>query len=365
MLAALMLASCAGLEKSENVLSPTVAGPIPGVSIEQPRPLDPKDGRNIEVASQPLTLLLENSPNNSQRPISYLFEIATDSAFNTKVFTRAGVASGEGGRTSLRLPEALATGRTYYWRAQAGDGANTGPYSGPAHFNIFTPIVIGKPVPQQPINNVMLGGLVPTFVVANPARSGPVGPVTYTIEVADGDSFANKFAVWTVAEQLNQTRLEAPSGLPSNRQYFWRVQAGDSAVAGPWSDTQVFRTPVIQAPTPTPGPLPITCTLPQPTPFQTLQCARNGYPRPMSGANRGALMNQVAWLHRADSWGLHLKTSGNRCPQPTTGKEISCDILVHGNTGTVYDVLIDEEEPTWGVKGPINSMSNFVAPVQP
>jgi hypothetical protein len=62
---------------------------------------------------------------------------------------------------------------------------------------------------------------------------------------------------------------------------------------------------------------------------------------------------------------LHLKPGGNNCPQPRTGTLISCDILVDGKTGGVYDVLIDEEEPTWGYKGPINTMSNFVAPVQP
>jgi hypothetical protein len=146
--------------------------------------------------------------------------------------------------------------------------------------------------------------------------------------------------------------------------YFWHVSAGDGRAGGPWSDPQTFRTPVIKAPTPI-TPVPPNCTLPQPTPFQTLQCARNGYPHPMNGTHRGQLMNQVAWYHRSEGWGLHLKPGGNNCPQPRTGTLISCDILVDGKTGGVYDVLIDEEEPTWGYKGPINTMSNFVAPVQP
>ena len=85
----------------------------------------------------------------------------------------------------------------------------------------------------------------------------------------------------------------------------------------------------------------------------------------MNGAHRGALMNQVAWHHRGEGWGMHRKDGGNRCPQPRTGNEISCDILVHGPSGGVFDVLMNEEEPTWGYKGPINSPANFVAPVQP
>jgi hypothetical protein len=360
--AILVSAGCTGVEKSENVLAPTVAGPIPGVAIGMPTPLDPKDGRNIPIASQSIDLLIQNSPTNGQRPLKYLFEVSSDTAFNTILFSRTDVAPGEGNRTSVKLPDAIATSRTYYWRARAYDGANTGPYSGFVHFNIYTPIVIGGPIPREPANGITVAGLSPTFVFTNAPRSGPVGPIVYTIEVADSDSFTNRFAVWTIPEQPNQTTLTAPSSLPQNRLYYWRVTAG-----GPWSGALTFRTPVITPPTPAPGaPTPTpNCTLPQPTPFQTLQCARNAYPRPMSAVNRGQLMNQVAWHHRAEGWGMHLKTGGNLCPQPKTGTGISCDILVDGKTGGVYDVLLDEEEPTWGYKGPINTMANFVAPVQP
>jgi hypothetical protein len=34
----------------------------------------------------------------------------------------------------MRLPDALATGRSYYWRARADDGANASPYSPAANF---------------------------------------------------------------------------------------------------------------------------------------------------------------------------------------------------------------------------------------
>jgi len=239
------------LSKSENPLSPTVAGPIPGVNIGQPIPLDPKDGKNIDVGNQPITLVLANAETNGVRPLSYTFEVATDTGFTTKVFVRQSVTPGANGQTSLHLSDALGTGRTYYWRAQALDGANTGPYSGFAHFNIFTPIVISKPSPDAPINNVMLDSAVPTFVFGNAPRSGPVGPFTYAIEVADSDAFTIPVAIWTVAEQANVTRLNAPSGLPSGKQFFWHVRASDGANTGPWSDAQVFRTPA--PPTPPPG----------------------------------------------------------------------------------------------------------------
>ena len=61
------------------------------------------------------------------------------------MFSRDGIAQGDGGRTSLKMTDTLATGRTYYWRVRAQDGANTGPYATPASFAIFTPIVIDVP----------------------------------------------------------------------------------------------------------------------------------------------------------------------------------------------------------------------------
>lgn len=100
--------------------------------------------------------------------------------------------------------------------------------------------------------------------------------------------------------------------------------------------------------------------------LDTLRCARALYPEPMSASDRGSLMNLVAYLHRTEGWGLHLKPGGNRCPQPVTGVDISCDILVDG-AGEVHDVLIDEEivPDRIGSKGQINDPANFVAPVRP
>ena len=252
-LSALSLGACAGLDKSANPLSPTIAGPIPGVGISPPAPLDPRDGKNIEFASQPLTLTLQNAETNGPRPLIYTFEIATDTAFSNPLFVREGVTPGQDGRTSLRLPDALGTGRTYYWRARAKDGANEGPYSAFVHFNIFTPIVIDKPTARLPINNVMLDTASPKFTIGNAPRSGPVGVMSYIVEVAGSDSFADRYVIWTIGEQTGQTSFDAPSPLPSGKQLFWRARGFDGGNQGPWSDTQVFRTPAPVAPTPPPG----------------------------------------------------------------------------------------------------------------
>jgi hypothetical protein len=57
-IAALAMGACA-TSKSEDPLSPTVAGPIGGVSISAPKLLEPGPGAQINTKTQPLTLLIE------------------------------------------------------------------------------------------------------------------------------------------------------------------------------------------------------------------------------------------------------------------------------------------------------------------
>jgi hypothetical protein len=364
----MLWSACTSIEKSENVLAPTVAGPIPGVSIGMPVPLDPKDGRNIEFANQPVTLVIQNAPTNGERPLNYLFEVAADVNFNNKIFVRENIQPGADGRTSLRLSDALATGRSYFWRARAQDGANTGLYSGFAHFNVYTPIAIDRPQALSPANNFMLDSLTAIFAIGNAVRSGPVGAISYIIEVADSDSFANKFAVWTVGEQSGQTRLTSPSPLPSGQQIFWRTRAYDTnGAGGDWSGTAVFRTPVIQAPPPPPPAGGGGSCVAQGTPLGILQCRRNQYPASMSHGQIVAFLRASASdINRLGTvggpWGILVKDGGANCGG------FSCDILCLGNgPGQIQrDVLIDAEgsqTPIWG--SPIGSPAVRPCQAQP
>lgn len=336
----LLVAGGCQVAKSENPLSPSVAGPIPGVSIAAPAVIEPRDGVYIAIDQQPVTLLLENAATTGVRPLSYVFEVATDAGFSNKVFVREGIASGEGGRTSLRLPDPLETGRTYYWRAKAQDGANEGAFSTPAHFNIFTPVIIDRPTPQSPVNNIRITTFQPEFVIGNAPRSGPVGAIRYELELSDGDSFANKISVWTFAEQAGQTKYGAPHGLVGNKQYFWHVRATDGKDTGPWSETQVFLTPI---PAPTPGPPPNpgpACGPPYPNqPYGIVQCRRSQHSAHMGRTETVAFLREVARDLNAASFsggpmGILSKTSGNNCDL------YSCDIVCNSR-GEGWDVLSD------------------------
>ena len=238
-----LLASACAATKSSDPLAPTIAGPLPGVNITAPVPLDPASGAKIAMDKQPVALTMQNAATTGVRPLNYSVEVATDADFTNKVFSKDGIAPSDGGKTVVRLPDPLATGRSYYWRSKAQDGANASGYSSAADFNVFTPIVIDVPTLVAPINNVKIADNHPTFQFNDAPHSGPVGPINYVIELSDTDSFANKLAIWTIGEQTNQTSLAAPIALADSKQYFWHVRAYDPTVVGPWSATQVFQTP--------------------------------------------------------------------------------------------------------------------------
>jgi hypothetical protein len=184
---ALAMAGCVST-KSADPLSPTVAGPIPGVNITPPGIMKPATGTKIAVDQQPLVLTVLNAGTSGVRPLTYLFEVAADVSFANKVFTQEGIQPGESGQTSLRLPDALATGRTYFWHARAQDSANTGPFSSTAAFDVFTPIVIGARVPASPINAIVD---LRTRALPSPTRliwTG--GCAVYVIEIADSAASA-------------------------------------------------------------------------------------------------------------------------------------------------------------------------------
>jgi hypothetical protein len=335
------VAGCA-IERSENPTAPTVAGPIAGVEISAPKTLEPIAGVQISGDQQPITLLLENAWTNGQRPLSYIFEVATDAGFANKVFVREGVQPGDDGRTSLRLPDALGTGRGYFWRARAEDGANTGPYSAPATFNLLTPISFDKVAPISPINNDRVSSALPEFIWGNAPRVGSPSEVNYVLEVATTNTFATGLVVWQFREQPTQTRVTAASALPGNSQMFWRVRAFHGGILGPWSDTQVFRTPApVVAPSPSPG-SGGSCSGSQP--INIVECRRDKFPAHMSTAEIVAFLKAVAVdLNKAGvgggPFGILQKQSGAQC------HGYSCDIICsgQGTSQLQWDVLHDAD----------------------
>lgn len=234
----LFVVSCESA-KSANPTSPSVAGPIPGVSITAPRALEPFAGQTLVFSEHPPTLLIENAGTSGPRTISLEIDVATDPNFTRLVHHTENVALGNGGRTLYRLPSPLAAGFTYYWRAKANDGANSGPYSTASNFVVVPPTVIGAPTAVSPSGK--LGTNQPDFRVTNGTISGTNG-VGYRFEVSRSASFTDLVAIVTAPVNGSGTTTMTLGSLPYETTYYWRVKGSDGTNESGYSNTLSFTT---------------------------------------------------------------------------------------------------------------------------
>jgi len=277
------------------------------------------------------------------------------------VWLRTGITPGEG-RTTMRLPDALATGRSYYWRARADDGANASPYSPAANFDVFTPIVIEAPQLVSPAPNETVTSLRPTFIFANAARSGPVGPVAYAIEISSTETFANTLAAWHVEEQPGgRTSAQLPQDGQYSQYLFWRVRAFDPTTAGPWSATQAFSMPEAP-PLPVPGPFPGPGPGPGPignwescAPIAgeaLVACVHTAINPPRTEEGAFEVTKRVAWLLRGQGAGLLIKNGGENIVA-WKGYSFSAARICYPD-GHIYKLLSDvptTNGPSWQDNG--------------
>jgi hypothetical protein len=276
--------------KSANPLSPDVAGPIPGVAISAPKPVDPPLGAQVVRESTPLTLTAENATTSGERTLFMQLQVATDQNFQTLVHHAERVELGGDGRTSYRLPELLGAGYTYYWRVRAVDGANVGPYSYTATFSVIDPVVIEAPTPVEPIGAITTNK--PVFRVRNGRIEGTTG-VYYRFEIATAPDPNAVVAVLTVAPGANGETTLAIGDLPYAHTFYWRVHGSDGSTQSDYTPLISFTTPKPPA-TPgggggggiggggtgsrTPNPAP-GMRLPAPNALPTVQAVANQYPQ--------------------------------------------------------------------------------------
>jgi hypothetical protein len=317
------------------------------VTISAPKLLEPSQGFKFKENEQPIKLLIENASSNGVRPLTYLFEVATDTGFATKVFARGGVAQGSEGRTSVQI-DRLELGRSYYWRARADDGANTGIYS-TAQFEVLPRPEIGAPGLVSPINNDRVPSLRPTLTVANAQRNTAVGSLHYDFQIALDQAFTQMIAAGISQEGGGQTQFTPQNDIMYDRSHYWRSRASDGILLGPWAATQSFRGPA--APTPSPSPSPSPGPSPQPpgncasrNGAQIASCIAAKYPQYLAAgvslgqrqANMGFLRDRM--IEAGKCGGLDLGQNLKR-----GGPDLSIDFLVErrpqGDMG--IDIAVD------------------------
>lgn len=345
----LALAACEA-KKSENPLSPTVAGPIPGVQITAPKLLEPAQGFKFKESQQPIRLLIENSSSNGVRPVSYTFEVASDNAFNTRVFARSGVQPGDNGRTSVQIDK-LDLGRTYFWRARADDGANASNYAS-SQFEVLPRAQLGSPAAIYPVNNERVDTRRPVFRVRNADRNAAISSVRYEFQLSTTPTFGGLLASLDVAETPGETHFVIATDLVNDLPHFWRVRASDGETTSNWMTTQTFRTP-LGAPAPGPGPTPPApgagpCVSSSPLAIVECERAKFGF---MNSSQMLTFMRNTARSLNANGispggFGVLRKASGHNCGG------YSCDVICSGQGSgqRQWDVLGDidgAQNPTW------------------
>jgi hypothetical protein len=100
----------------------------------------------------------------------------------------------------------------------------------------------------------------------------------------------------------------------------------------------------------------------------TVQQVRATYGPTMTDDECAELCNTVAWMHRADGWGINRKTSGTLGTLPN-GVQIAHDILHYRPTNELVDCLQSAgaaSTPTWNPVGPPQSADRtWLAPYDP
>lgn len=364
-LAATALAACQS-SKSANPLSPQIAGPIAGVSLSAPAQVSPVDGQQIADTAQPLMMTLANPATNSPRPVTLRFQIATENSFGSPVFSQNNLTLGANGQTQFRMPNKLATGHTYYWRAQADDGADVSDWSTPTRFDILTPIVIGVPTLVSPVGGAQISAIGPTLTLVDAPSSGPHGPLSYQFQIADNAAFGPVITNAEQPEADGQTSYAAPAMPTFSKLYFWRARTLGGPNPGDWSNTESFKTPAAPAPAPAPGggggsAAPVNGDWQSCSQFvgdknQLSQCVHDAINPGGSLALAFEITKRIAWLARGEGLGLLIKNGGENTIG-WRGQSFSVSRVCYPD-GHIYKVISDAGEG--GTNGATWADNDFV-----
>jgi hypothetical protein len=225
---------------------------LDNIGIGEPSPSAPTLAAPAHLDSVTLVrpqLVVTNALDFQGDPLTYRFEVYADPALANLVAQVPAVASGAG-TTAWAVDTDLPNNAQYWWRCQASDGTNTGPWMATATFFVneinrppTAPEIAGPP-PGTLVTN--LDALLLWFPSTDPDEGDSA--VSYQIQVAADATFLLPFinvtnipaiAVpsggnWAMALPLNA--LPGADNLVSGTLYYWRINAQDRrGLSSAWS----------------------------------------------------------------------------------------------------------------------------------
>lgn len=197
----------------------------------------PAHGADLETFTPLLSVSNVADPNDDK--LSYEFEIYSDSGLAHLV--ASGTVPEMAGITAWTVPVTLTENHMYYWRARAYDGRLYGPWMSPATFRVNT---VNDPPTAPTISSPAAGSAVATLtpvLTVNNAADPDSANLTYNFDLALDPDFTQIVASTKgVASGQRTTSWIVPVSLVENTLYYWRAQADDWLVEGPWSGAARF-----------------------------------------------------------------------------------------------------------------------------
>jgi large repetitive protein len=184
--------------------------------------------------------VVNNASDPNDDKITYQFELYSDSGL-TKFEATSGQLPEGTNITTWTVPFTLTENQTYYWRARAFDGWLYGPWTSTASFRVNT---VNEPptapVLLSPADNGIVSTLTPTLTSTNATDPDSIN-LTYNYDVALDPDFTQIVISGTgVAGGQGTTSWQVSIPLTENMTYYWRAQADDWLITGPWSATSRF-----------------------------------------------------------------------------------------------------------------------------
>lgn len=197
----------------------------------------PAQGADLETFTPALSVGNAADPNDDR--LSYQFEIYSDSGLTTLV--DSGIVTETAGITAWTVSAPLTENRTYFWRARAHDGLLYGPWMAPASFRVNTVNDLSAPPTiSSPVDGTDVAVLTPLLSVGN-ATDPDSENLTYNFQIALDPDFTQIVAsVVGISSGEATTSWAVPENLQENGVYYWRAQADDWLIEGPWSATARF-----------------------------------------------------------------------------------------------------------------------------
>ncbi|MBI4848508.1 MAG: hypothetical protein HY808_08050 [Nitrospirae bacterium] len=203
-----------------------------------PSLFSPAIGIDVEIFIPLLTVNNAADPNDDK--LTYEFELYSDSSLSSLIASSELITETPN-TTSWQVSVELRENGTYYWRARAYDGLLYGNWMTPASFRVnLVNEPPTAPTLSGPADNSEVDTITPILTVNN-ASDPDSSNLTYNFELSSDVAFTQIMAsAIGIFEGNGTTSWQVNVPLNDNTSYYWRAQADDWFIEGPWMAPAMF-----------------------------------------------------------------------------------------------------------------------------